>query len=183
MPENLKKKQKAEGTETLELKAFQGSDLEDLCKATVEAVVDGQGFNWIKPPAMSTLQAYWRGVLLIPDRTLFVARLSGELVGTLQLIRPPSNNESGAFSVEVGTFFVAPWARGHGLARSLLADAEARARAEGFKCLEVSVRADREAAVTLAEASGFKRWATKERYALIDGKYLPGHFYVKYLDQ
>ncbi|MDA5194600.1 GNAT family N-acetyltransferase [Govanella unica] len=170
-------------TETQELKTFQGSDLEDLCNATIEAIVDGEGFSWIKPPSMSALQAYWRGVLLIPERTLFVARLSGELVGTAQLIRPPSNNETGAFSVEVGTFFVAPWARGHGLARSLLADAEARARQDGFKSLEVNVRADREAAMSLAEGSGFTRWATKERYALIDGTYLPGHFYVKYLDQ
>lgn len=182
MTDNLKKKPQ-ELTEVVELQAFQGSDLDDLCKATVEAIVDGHGFNWIRPPAMSTLQAYWRGVLIIPDRTLFVARLSGEIVGTLQLIRPPSNNESGAFAIEVSTFFVAPWARGHGLARGLLVAAEQRAREEGFKSLEVSVRADREAAVALAEAYGFTRWATKERYASIDGKYLPGHFYVKYLDQ
>lgn len=170
-------------TETQEVAKFLGSDLDDICQATVDAIIDGQGFSWIKPPARHTLEAYWRGVLLIPERTLFVARLSGSIVGTAQLIRPPSNNETGAFSAEVGTFFVAPWARGHGLARTLLSDAEDRARRDGFRALEVNVRADREAAIALAEASGFKRWATKERYAYIDGHYLAGHYYIKYLDE
>lgn len=177
------RKRKSAATATEELTEFFGRDLDDLCQATVDAITDGQGFNWIKPPARTTLEAYWRGVLLIPDRTLFVARLKGAIVGTLQIIRPPSNNESGAFSAELGTFFIAPWARGYGLGRSLLADAEKKAREEGFTVLEVSVRADREAAIGLAEGSGFRRWATKERYALINGQYLAGHYYVKYLDE
>jgi len=169
-------------TETQELDQFYGNDLAELCEATTEAIIEGQGFGWLKPPARSTLEAYWRGVLLIPERTLFVARLKGTIVGTAQLIRPPSNNEAAAFAAEVGTFFVAPWARGHGLARSLLRDVEERAREEGFSTLEVHVRADREAAIALAEASGYKRWATKERYARVNGEYLPGHFYIKYLE-
>ncbi len=169
-------------TETQELGKFAGNDLAELCEATVEAIVEGQGFGWLKPPARTTLEAYWRGVLLIPERTLFVARLKGTIVGTAQLIRPSTNNEAAAFTAELGTFFVAPWARGHGLARSLLRDVEKRARKDGFTTLEVHVRADRNAAIALAEGSGFKRWATKERYARVNGEYLPGHFYVKYLD-
>ncbi len=170
-------------TATEELTSLDSKDLEELCQATVDAIVDGQGFNWIKPPARSTLEAYWRGVLLIPGRSVFIARLQGSVVGTVQLIAPPSNNETGAFSAEMATFFIAPWARGHGLARSLLNDVETRARRDGFTTLEVHVRSDRQAAIALAEASGFKRWATKERYARIDGQYLSGHYYVKYLDQ
>jgi len=170
-------------TATGELSEFVGNDLSELCQATVDAIIDGQGFNWVKPPSGGTLEAYWRGVLLIPERTLFVARFKGAIVGTLQLIRPAPNNESGAFAVEFSTFFVAPWARGHGLARSLMANAEALARREGFKALEVNVRADREAAIALAEGSGFQRWGTKERYAWVNDRYLAGHYYVKYLDE
>ena len=164
------------------LDSFVGSDLADLCQATIDAIVDGQGFGWIKPPAVSTLEAYWRGVLLMPDRTLLVARYNGAIVGTLQLVRPPRNNEAGAFAAEVTTFFIASWARGHGLARGLLGEAEVLARSEGFKALDVSIRGDRTVAILLAEASGFKRWGTKERYALVDGAYLPGHFYSKNID-
>lgn len=170
-------------TETHELSEFVGNDLNDLCEATTEAILEGQGFGWLKPPSRSTLEAYWRGVLLIPERSLFVARLKGAIAGTAQLIRPASTNEAGAFAAEIGTFFVAPWSRGHGLARSLLGDVEARARTEGFTALEVNVRDDRKAAIALAEASGFERWATKERYARVDGAYLAGHYYVKYLDK
>ncbi|MEX1147365.1 MAG: GNAT family N-acetyltransferase [Sphingomonadales bacterium] len=169
-------------TETQELDEFIGNDLHDLCEATVEAIVEGQGFGWLKPPARTTLEAYWHGVLLIPERSLFVARLEGTIVGTAQLIRPSSNNEAGAFAAELGTFFVAPWARGHGLARSLLRDVETRARRDGFTVLDVHVRADRQAAITLAEGSDFRRWATRERYARVDGKYLSGYFYTKDLD-
>lgn len=170
-------------TATEELTEFAAGDLEALCKATEEAIVEGQGFSWLKPPPQGTLDAYWRGVLLIPERTLFVARLNGHIVGTVQLVRPPRNNEQGAFSAEMATFFIAPWARGYGLARSLLRDAELKARQEGFTTLEVNVRADRKAAIALAEASGFVKWATKERYARVNGGYLPGYYYVKYLDQ
>lgn len=170
-------------TDSEELAEFAAGDLEALCEATVEAIVEGQGFSWLKPPAPSTLEAYWRGVLLIPERTLFVARLNGRIVGTVQLVRPARNNEQGAFSAEVATFFIAPWARGYGLARGLLRDVENKARREGFTTLEVNVRADRRAAIALAEANGFVKWATKERYAWVGGSYLPGHYYIKYLDQ
>jgi L-amino acid N-acyltransferase YncA len=164
------------------LDRFLGSDLADLCQATVDAVIDGQGFGWVKPPATSTLEAYWRGVLLMPDRTLLVARFDGAIVGTLQLVRPPKNNEAGAFAAEVMTFFIASWARGHGLGRGLLAQAEALARREGFKTLDTSIRGNRVAAIALAEGSGFKRWGTKERYARVDNHYLPGYFYSKNID-
>lgn len=181
-----KKPEKRSGkniTDTEELTEFAAGDLEALCEATVEAIVEGHGFSWLKPPPQGTLEAYWRGVLLIPERTLFVARLNGRIVGTVQLVRPARNNEQGAFSAEVATFFIAPWARGYGLARSLLRDVEAKARQEGFTTLEVNVRADRRAAIALAEASGFIKWATKERYARVAGSYLPGYYYVKYLDK
>ncbi len=169
-------------TEVEKTETLTGQDMADLCEATIEAIVDGQGFGWIKPPSTSTLEAYWRGVLLMPDRSLFIARLEGTICGTLQLVRPPSNNEAGAFAAEVTTFFTAPWARGHGLARGLLEQAESTARAEGFRTLDVSVRGDRSAAIALAEAWGFRQWGTKERFAMVDGTFLPGHFYSKNID-
>lgn len=183
MSKKTEKRADKNSTATEELAEFATGDLEALCQATAEAIVDGQGFSWLKPPPQGTLEAYWRGVLLIPERTLFVARLNGRIVGTAQLVRPSRNNEQGSFSAEVATFFVAPWARGYGLARSLLRDAEAKARQEGFSTLEVNVRADRKAAIALAEGSGFVKWATKERYARVGGGYLAGHYYAKHLDQ
>ncbi|MEQ9326210.1 MAG: GNAT family N-acetyltransferase, partial [Rhodospirillales bacterium] len=45
-------------------------DLHDLCDATDSAILDGGGFGWLRPPPRQTLERYWRGVLVVPDRTL-----------------------------------------------------------------------------------------------------------------
>ncbi len=50
---------------------------------------------------------------------LFVARLDGVIVGAAQLVRPPRNNEAQAFAATLMHAFIAPYARGHGLARLL----------------------------------------------------------------
>ena len=165
------------------LEEFDEADLADLTSATVEAILDGEGFGWLTPPPKGTLEAYWRGVLLIPERLLFVARLNGTIVGTAPLIKPPANNQAGAFAAELATFFIAPWARGHGLAHGLLAAVEEAALRQGFKSLDLSVRADREAAIALCEQHGFKRWGTKERYAMVKRRYVAGHYYAKHLEK
>lgn len=169
----------AVGTETVWLQKFNGADLEDLCRATEEAIVDGNGFGWLKPPPRDTLEAYWRGVLLIPGRDLAVARLDGTIVGSGQLVQPPANNEAQAFAATLTTFFVAPAARGHGLARSLLRAVEARAAELGFEMLELNVRETQTAAIQLYVSCGYRRWATKEKYAKVSGEYVAGHYYAK----
>jgi hypothetical protein len=71
-------------------------------------------------PSRTVLERYWRGVLLMPQRDLFVARLDGAVVGSSQLLRPPPNNEAQAHSAQITSFFIAPGARGFGLARGLI---------------------------------------------------------------
>ena len=60
---------------------------------------------------------------------------------------------------------------------------EAAAREEGFAVLNLDVRATQEAAITLYEHLGFRRWGTHPRYARVDGRTVAGHFYVKDLIQ
>ena len=55
---------------------------------------------------------------------LYVGRLDGTIVGSAQLVRPPRNNEAQAFSATLMHSFIAPYARGHGLARLLTARLE-----------------------------------------------------------
>lgn len=156
-------------------------ELEDLCEATDEAILDGNGFGWLRPPPRRVLESYWRGVLLVPERELYTARLDGHVVGSAQLLKPPPNNEAGAHSATMSTFFIAPWARGHGLARGLLKAVEDSARAQGFAMLDLDVRATQEAAIQLYESGGFKRWGAKSRYARVDGHFVDGYFYSKWL--
>ena len=166
-----------------EIKDFHGADLDDLMAATKEAIVEGQGFGWLRPPPRDKLESYWKGVLLVPERSLFVARLNGTIVGTIQLVLPPANNEAGAFCGELSTFFVVPWARGFGLARGLLRQIEMAAVERGLLQLDFHARADRKAAISLCENAGFQRWGVKQRYALVDGKFIAGYYYSKALDQ
>lgn len=168
-------------TEIERLRAFAGDDLEDLCEATVAAIEDGGGFGWVKAPARGVLEAYWKGVLLVPERALFVARLNGTICGAVQLVTPPKNNEAQAFAAQLTGNFLAPWSRGHGLARRMIETVEDAARAGGFAVLNLDVRATQEAAIGLYEAMGFQRWGTNPAYARVDGKVIPGYFYFKRL--
>lgn len=154
-------------------------DLDALCEATEEAIIDGNGFGWLEPPGRQTLANYWRGVLLVPERELYVARLAGRIVGTTQLLKPSPNNEAGAHAGALTTFFIAPWARGHGLAKGLVRAVARSAVEQGFHQIDLDVRETQTAAIALYEAEGFKRWAIKERYAYIHGRYVRGFYYTK----
>ena len=121
-----------------ELNAY---DISELSDATEEAIDAGGGFGWLAPPPRTVLEDYWRGVLLIPDVTLFLGKLDHVIAGSCQIVSPPRNNEAQALACQLKTFFLAPWARGHGLAGKLAAEAEDFARSEGFKILNLDVRA------------------------------------------
>ena len=163
------------------IESLSATDLADLCEATEAAVEEGGGFGWLRKPERETLEKYWRGFLLVPGRALFVARLDGVIAGSAQLIRPPRNNEAQAFSAQLTSTFVAPWARGHGLARGLLAAVEQAARRQGVAILNLDVRDTQQAAIRLYESAGYTRWGTHPAYARVAGKIVPGHFYFKRL--
>ena len=154
-------------------------DIAELVDATETAIVDGGGFGWLKPPPQGVLERFWRGVLLVPERNLFIGRLDGRVAGSAQLIRPAKNNEAQAFAATITTNFVSPWARGHGMARALLEEAEQEARSRNFKAINLSVRETQGAALSLYETLGFKRWGSHPKYALVDGKTVAGHYYCK----
>ena len=49
-------------------------DLQALCEAADAAILEGGGFGWVKSPGRLSLERYFRGVLLVPERELFAAR-------------------------------------------------------------------------------------------------------------
>ncbi|MEX0921398.1 MAG: GNAT family N-acetyltransferase [Rhodovibrionaceae bacterium] len=165
------------------LTEFRGPDLHDLCDAAEAAIEDGGGFGWLAPPPRQTMETYWRGVLLVPERELFVARLDGVIAGSAQLARPPVNNEAGRHSGNLTTFFLAPWARGRGLAALLVQGVERAARDAGLKILNLDVRETQARAIEVYEELGFQRWGTHPRYVFREGAWIAGHFYYKDLSE
>jgi ribosomal protein S18 acetylase RimI-like enzyme len=164
-----------------ELKTLTTTDLEDLCDAAEAAIAEGGGFGWVTAPPRHIMENYWRGVLLVPGRCLFVARLDGTICGSAQFVRPPRNNEAQAFAAQMMSNFIAPWARGHGLARRLVMAVEDAAREAGFVVLNLDVRDTQGAAIQLYESLGYTRWGTHPAYARVNGAIVPGHFYCKEL--
>ncbi len=156
-------------------------DIGELVDATETAIVDGGGFGWLKPPPQGVLERFWRGVLLVPERALFIGRVDGRIAGSAQLIRPAKNNEAQSFAASITTNFVAPWARGHGLARDLTVAVENAARDQGFRFLTLDVRESQTAAIQLYESLGYDRWGTNPNYATVGGKIISGGFYSKRL--
>ncbi len=166
-----------------QLETFRGTDLDDLCDAAEAAIKGGGGFGWLNAPPRHIMENYWRGVLLVPERRLFVARLDRTICGSAQLARPPRNNEAQAFAAQMMSNFIAPWARGHGLARLLVVAVEDAARAAGYTILNLDVRDTQTAAIQLYESLGYIRWGTHPCYARVDDAVVPGHFYYKRLTQ
>lgn len=161
--------------------ALSDADLADLCEATNAAIVEGGGFGWVQPQDRAALARHFRGVLLVPDRTLFLARLDGMVVGSAQLVRPPRNNEAQAFAAQLTHAYIAPYARGFGLARMLVERVEEHAAATGVRVLNLDVRETQAIAIALFEGLGYVRWGTHPAYARVEGRTVAGHFYHKLL--
>ena len=156
-------------------------DLAALCEAADAAILEGGGFGWVSPPGRAALERYFQGLLLVPERELYIARLDGVVVGSVQLVRPARNNEAQAFAATLMHSFIAPFARGHGLARLLTERAEDGARALGYHVINLDVRETQEAAIRLYEALGYTRWGTHPVYARIQGRTVRGFYFYKLL--
>ena len=160
---------------------FTDADMAALCEAADAAIIEGGGFGWVNPPGRQALERYFRGLLLVPERELFVGRLNGTIVGSAQLVRPPRNNEAQSFAATVMHAFIAPYARGHGVGRMMLVRVEDGARALGYQVLNLDVRETQTAAIRMYEALGYIRWGEHPAYARVRGQTVRGFYYYKTL--
>ncbi len=108
------------------------AELDMLAEVLRAVVYDGAGVSFVVPFSPDDSRAFWRdkvlpGVLARTRRVL-VARLRGQIVGTVQLdLAMPPNQQHRA---EVAKLLVHPDARRRGIARALMLALEALARAE-----------------------------------------------------
>lgn len=157
-------------------------DLNDLCDATDAAIEAGGGFGWIRLPNRDILERFWQGVVAMPARMLFVARLDGVICGAAQVIKPPKNNEAQAFAVQLTGLFISPWARGQGLSRRLLDYIEKTVLREGFAVINLDLRETQEAALSLYTSAGYTLIGEHPYYARVGDKIVKGLYYYKLLD-
>jgi len=163
------------------LSSINSLDLADLCNITEQAIKAGGGFGWLKVPPRDILNKYWKGVILIKNRKLIVGRLNKFIAGTLQLIFQPSNNEVQQNIFNIVSHFVAPWARGYGLAKAMIDKAEIVGIENGANCAQLDVRETQEAAIQLFISKGYLQWGINPNYAQVEGKNIKGLYYYKKL--
>ena len=162
-------------------KSINKTDLADLYNITEQAIEAGGGFGWLKKPPRDVLIKYWKGVLLIPHRKLIVGRLNDTIAGTLQLVFQPPNNEAQQNITNITSHFVAPWARGFGLAKKMIDIAEEKAKDLGSNLILLDIRETQEAAIKLFKIKGYIQWGTNPYYASVNGKNLKGLYFYKKL--
>jgi hypothetical protein len=117
----------------------------------------------------------------VPEREQFICKLNGIVAGYLELLRAPINQITKHFSAEVVNHFVAPWARGKGIAQQILINAEISAIESGISVLKLAVRDGQLAAKKLYERSDYYHWGSCEKYEKIAETYITGHFFYKEL--
>ena len=156
-------------------------DLDDLCDATESAIIEGGGFGWLKVPARKVLENYWKGVLTIPERELIIGRLDNVVAGSCQIIKPSKNNEAQNKTCILTTFFLAPWARGHGISPKLILFAERFVKQKGFFVITLDVRKTQNKAIEIYEQNGYKKFGENPFYAMVSEDFVKGVYYYKKL--
>ena len=108
-----------------------------------------------------------------------VGRLNNAIAGTLQITFQTQNNESQKSIAQINSHFVAPWARGYGLAKAMVDYAENTSKESGVKCLQIDIRETQKAAIQLFESKGFIQWGKNPYYSFINGQFVKGLYFYK----
>lgn len=158
------------------------TDLDALVQATHATIAEGSQNSWRGNPSAQRLTAFWNGVMLSPHRHLILGRIAGKIVGGVQIVQAGPLSEIGPEVASLDNFFLAPDARGKGLARRMLRYAEDVARAHGITSLDLVVRDDRDEAALMFEELGYKLWARKETFRWAQDQFHGGLYYTKVID-
>ena len=161
------------------LKSISDLDLADLCNITEQAIKAGGGFGWLQVPPRETLNKYWKGLVVVKNRILIAGRLNEAIAGAMQLGLQPLNNEAQKYICNIASHFVAPWARGYGLAKKMIDTAEVIAQENNVSCVQLDIRETQEAGIQLFRSKGYKQWGTNPNYALVEGKIIKGLYFYK----
>ena len=161
------------------LETISNTDLADLCYNTEQAIKAGGGFGWITVPPRDVLKKYWNSLLLVNTNTLIVGRLNGDIAGSMQLSFYPPNNEAQKKISSITSHFVAPWARGYGLAKAMIDYAIVKSKENNKINIQLDIRETQTAAIQLFESKGFVRWGENPRYAFVNGNPIKGFYYYR----
>jgi GNAT superfamily N-acetyltransferase len=147
------------------------AEIDDLAEILWDSVDGGASVNFVKPFTHEEARGYWRRAIASMKEggtVMLAARHEGRLAGTVLLgIDTPPNQPHRA---DVKKLLVHRRARRHGLARALMAAAEAEARRRGRHLLTLDTQCG-STAERLYHALGYTLLGIVPRYAVApDGR-------------
>lgn len=159
-------------------------DFAALVEVLTECVEGGASIGFMAPVPRAEVEAYWKKVtsdVAGGARTILVVRgADGKIVGTGQLAAETRAN--GRHRAEVQKVLVRPAHRRRGLARQLMAEIEAQARARGITLLYLDTSEGRGGAQALYAGLGYVYAGGIPGYALDpDGTPMKNAIYFKNL--
>ncbi|QHT62156.1 GNAT family N-acetyltransferase [Paenibacillus lycopersici] len=139
-----------------------GNDRDALAELLAAVVDDGASVGFLPPMRREEAGRYWDGVLPDPDVLLYIARIGGELAGSVQVQLCAKPN--GLHRAEIAKLMTHPRFRRRGVARALMRTAEAAAAEEGRSLLVLDTR-EGDPSNSLYEALGYARAGRIPNYA------------------
>lgn len=101
----------------------------------------------------------FRNFITSPKSALIVADVDGKVAGCALVNYRQGSRRGRLYTISVGREF-----QRRGIARQLMAAAEASARRRGCRFMRLEVRADDAGAIALYESSGYARFGRRRRY-------------------
>lgn len=108
-----------------------------------DAVTGGASVGFVLPPDRDALAAFWDGIaddIARGERVVYAVERGGRIVGSVQVA--PCLKPNGRHRAEIQKLVVLSTARGCGIARTLMAAAEAHAARAGWWLLVLDTRED-----------------------------------------
>lgn len=112
-------------------------DLAELSAVLIEVVNDGASIGFLPPLEASEANKYWE-CAISTDVILFVAKINGQIVGSVQL--QLCTKQNGKHRAEIGKLMTHPQYRRCGVGRLLMKKAEERAAQEDRSLLVLDTR-------------------------------------------
>lgn len=133
-----------------------------LAEILRETVAAGGSVHFMDPVPAGGAEAYWSAAVADPGRIVLGAFVEGKLQGTVTLWLDTPPNQP--FRGEIWKLMVAPSARGRGLARALMLEAERMAAERGRTLLNLDTAVEGGAS-ELYESLGWTRAGVIPDYA------------------
>ena len=155
------------------------AELRGLAELLRDAIAGNASVGFVEVPGIEEAEAWW-SAWLDSTRVVFAAAETGVVLGTVSLV--PSSYPNGRHRAEIAKLLVLRAARRRGIARGLMAAAEAEARALGRTTLTLDTETGSDAEV-LYRGLGWTAAGSIPKFCYgPDGRLTPTTYYYKHLD-